>query len=97
MRSLSLTRRRFLAGAAVLPAVPALIARTATDVRVRSMEIGYEDLLYRVPIKFGGRALDRVTLLNVNCVVESRDGRTAKGFGSMPLGNVWSWPSPSMN
>jgi len=97
MRSQTLTRRRFLTGAAIAPAAPALIARSAAGVRVRSMEIGYEDFLYRTPIKFGGRALDRVTLLNVNCVVESRDGRSAKGFGSMPLGNVWSWPARSMN
>lgn len=92
-----LTRRRLLgAAAAALPAAPRLIARSSTDVRVRSMEAGYEDFQYRMPIKFGGRALDRVTLLNVTCVVESRDGRTAKGFGSMPLGNVWSWPTRSM-
>jgi L-alanine-DL-glutamate epimerase-like enolase superfamily enzyme len=52
----------------------------------------YEDYLYRTPIKFGGVALDRVTLLNVNCTV--RSGRqVARGFGSMPLGNVWSFPS----
>ena len=60
------------------------------------MEIGYEDFLYRIPIKFGGRAVDRVTLLNVTCEVEARNGKTAKGFGSMPLGNVWSWPARSM-
>ncbi|MGA2772814.1 MAG: mandelate racemase/muconate lactonizing enzyme family protein [Bryobacteraceae bacterium] len=97
--STSLSRRRFLLGAAALPAVaPAVaLARAATDVRIRSVGIGYEDFLYRVPIKFGGRALDRVTLLNVHCVVEGRNGRTATGFGSMPLGNVWSWPAPSMN
>ena len=96
--SASLSRRRFLLGAAALPAVaPAFAATPAADVRVRSMEIGYEDFLYRVPIKFGGRALDRVTLLNVHCAVEGRSGRMATGFGSMPLGNVWSWPAPSMN
>ena len=86
-----MTRRVFLAAPAVA------LARTETDVRIRSVDIAYEDFPYRVPIKFGGRALDRVTLLNVNCVVEGRNGRTATGFGSMPLGNVWSWPSPSMS
>jgi L-alanine-DL-glutamate epimerase-like enolase superfamily enzyme len=91
------SRRQFILGVAALPTIPALIARPATDLRVRSMDIGYEDFLYRVPIKFGGRALDRVTLLNVNCVVEGRNGKAAKGFGSMPLGNVWSWPARSMN
>src|ERR1039457_4722181 len=96
--STSLNRRRFLLGASALPALaPAVaLARPATDVRIRSVDIGYEDFLYRVPIKFGGRALDRVTLLNVHCVVEGRNGRTAKGFGSMPLGNVWSWPSAAL-
>ena len=56
----------------------------------------YEDFLYRTPIKFGGMAVDRVTLLNLNCVVTSREGRTSKGFGSMPLGNIWAYPSPEM-
>ena len=93
-----LSRRRFLSAAGAIAAAPALaLGRTANDVRVRSMEISYEDFLYRVPIKFGGRALDRVTLLNVHCVVEGSGGRTATGLGSMPLGNVWSWPAPSMN
>src|ERR1700682_382937 len=91
----TITRRRLLFGAAT---IPPMFARTLpTGIRIRAMDIGYEDFLYRVPIKFGGRAVDRVTLLNVNCVVEGRGGRTAKGFGSMPLGNVWSWPAHSMN
>jgi L-alanine-DL-glutamate epimerase-like enolase superfamily enzyme len=76
--------------------VPAPITPNSTGVRIRSVEIGFEDFLYRVPIKFGGRTLDRVTLLNVHCVVEGRDGRAATGFGSMPLGNVWSFPARSM-
>lgn len=38
-----------------------------------------------------------MTLLNVNCVVRTADRRIAKGFGSMPLGNVWSFPSEKMS
>ena len=64
-----------------------------TDVRIESVEHQYEDFLYRTPIKFGGVALDRVTLVNVTCVVRTVAGKTARGFGSMPLGNVWSFPS----
>src|SRR5262245_34884372 len=64
-----------------------------TDIRIRDVSFSYEDHLYRAPIKFGGVALDRATLLNVECVVETPTGKTAKGFGSMPLGNVWSFPS----
>lgn len=58
-------------------------------------EIGFdfEDFHYRTPIKFGGVAVDRVTLLNVTCAVRTSGGRRAQGFGSMPLGNVWSFPS----
>lgn len=32
-------------------------------------------------------------LVNAEVTVESRDGRRASGFGSMPVGNVWAWPS----
>lgn len=64
--------------------------------RVEEVRTEYEDYKYRTPIKFGGTALDRVTLLNVHCVVRSREGRTAKGFGSMPLGNIWAYPSREM-
>jgi L-alanine-DL-glutamate epimerase-like enolase superfamily enzyme len=65
----------------------------ATHVRVVDPSHSYEDFLYRTPIKFGGIALDRVTLLNVECRVSDPAGRSARGFGSMPLGNVWSFPS----
>src|SRR5438477_11198438 len=64
-----------------------------TDIRIEDISFGYEDFLYRTPIKFGGTAVDRATLLNVECVVRTGDGRTARGFGSMPLGNVWAFPS----
>jgi L-alanine-DL-glutamate epimerase-like enolase superfamily enzyme len=65
----------------------------ATDIRIDDIAFGYEDHLYRTPIKFGGTALDRVTLLNVECRVRTVSGKSARGFGSMPLGNVWSFPS----
>ncbi len=64
-----------------------------THIRVAAMFHSFEDFSYRSPIKFGGVALDRVTLLNIACSVSNPDGRTACGFGSMPLGNVWSFPS----
>ncbi len=64
-----------------------------SDIRIEEVSFHYEDYLYRTPIKFGGVASDRVTLLNVECVVRTRSGQTARGFGSMPLGNVWSFPS----
>ncbi len=68
----------------------------STDVFIEEVETSTEDHLYRTPIKFGGVALDRATTLNVTCRVRTVDGRAAKGFGSMPLGNVWSYPSKVM-
>lgn len=65
----------------------------ATDIRIDEVSHSYEDFLYRTPIKFGGVAVDRVTLLNVECRVRTVTGASALGFGSMPLGNVWSFPS----
>lgn len=65
----------------------------ATDIRIEEMAHSYEDFLYRTPIKFGGVACDRVTILNVECHVRTRAGKSARGFGSMPLGNVWAFPS----
>lgn len=88
------TRRAFLG---TLAATPFLIARPLfTDARILEVSTSYEDYLYRTPIKFGGNVVDRVTLLNVECEIESRGGKKAKGFGSMPLGNVWSWPSKAL-
>ncbi|CAN5568521.1 mandelate racemase/muconate lactonizing enzyme family protein [soil metagenome] len=67
-----------------------------TDITIRDVTFETEDFRYRTPIKFGGVALDRVTLLNATVTVETRTGRIATGFGSMPLGNVWAWPSKAL-
>ncbi len=64
-----------------------------TDIRVEDVSYSCEDFLYRTPIKFGGTAVDRATILNVECRVRTRAGTAARGFGSMPLGNVWAFPS----
>jgi L-alanine-DL-glutamate epimerase-like enolase superfamily enzyme len=67
-----------------------------TAIRIESVTHGYEDFLYRTPLKFGGTAVDRVTLLNVECRVRTHAGKVARGFGSMPLGNVWAFPSKQL-
>jgi L-alanine-DL-glutamate epimerase-like enolase superfamily enzyme len=64
----------------------------ATDICIEDVTYDFEDFLYRTPIKFGGVAVDRVTLLNVHIRVRTVN-KSAIGFGSMPLGNVWSYPS----
>ncbi|HKQ74512.1 MAG TPA: enolase C-terminal domain-like protein [Blastocatellia bacterium] len=68
-----------------------------TDIRIDDLSFSYEEFLYRAPYKFGGVPVDRATILNVNVTVRTRDGKTAIGFGSMPMGNVWSFPSREMS
>ncbi|HEX4609069.1 MAG TPA: hypothetical protein VH092_12755, partial [Urbifossiella sp.] len=64
-----------------------------TDVRVADAAFEYADYQYRTPIKFGGVALDKATVLTARVTLEDRSGRRAVGVGSMPLSNVWSFPS----
>jgi L-alanine-DL-glutamate epimerase-like enolase superfamily enzyme len=69
----------------------------STDIYVEGLSYGYEDYRYRTPIKFGGVQVDRTTILNVECDVRTVAGTVAQGFGSMPLGNVWSFPSRQLS
>jgi L-alanine-DL-glutamate epimerase-like enolase superfamily enzyme len=69
----------------------------STDIRIDDVSFSYEDFHYRTPIKFGGTAVDRVTILNVDITVRTVGGKPMRGFGSMPLGNVWSFPSRQLN
>lgn len=62
-------------------------------IRIERAATEYETFGYRTPIKFGGVAFDRATVLNVRVWVRDRVGRRMIGFGSMPLGNVWAFPS----
>jgi L-alanine-DL-glutamate epimerase-like enolase superfamily enzyme len=68
-----------------------------TEIKIEDVSFYYEDFSYRTPIKFGGVAVDRATILNVHCRVRTGAGRTARGFGSMPLSNVWAFPSRALN
>jgi len=42
-------------------------------------------------MKFGGRVVRDVVLLDVTVKVQSRSGKTGTGFGSMTMGNIWAW------
>ncbi|WP_437203944.1 enolase C-terminal domain-like protein [Planctomicrobium sp. SH664] len=63
------------------------------DVRIKEAVISFEDHPFRTPLKFGGRVMDKHRLINVEVVAETRDRKKATGFGSMPVGNIWAWPS----
>jgi L-alanine-DL-glutamate epimerase-like enolase superfamily enzyme len=90
-------RREFCKAAAALLAMPAVgKSPHGAAIRVEEITHSYQDFRYRAPYKFGGFAVDRVTLLNVRSVVRLPNGRSAKGFGSMTMGNIWSFPSRVM-
>lgn len=89
------TRRTVLKAACA----PALLggcagSRKATDIRVEDVAFEYKTYEYRTPIKFGGNVVNRVTNVDVRCRVRTRNGRSAAGFGSMPLNSAWAFPSP---
>lgn len=67
-----------------------------SDVSIRTVDYNFENFSYRAPMKFGGIAVDRVTLLNVTVTVRTRSGEECVGSGSMPLGNIWAFPSRVM-
>lgn len=64
-----------------------------TDIRLLEVRSRTERIAYRAPIKFGGRVVTDAVLFDVGVTAETRDGRRAEGAGSMPMGNVWAWPS----
>lgn len=67
-----------------------------SDIRIVQAEVQFEPVPFRAPLKFGGRVMQGGSLINVTVEVENRKGHHAPGFGSMPVGNVWAWPSPAV-
>lgn len=82
-----------LAGCRAAGHTSGLIVARPTDIRVVEVDHRFEEFQYRAPYQFGGRSVDRATLLNVDCRVRTAAGREAWGFGSMPLGNAWAFPA----
>ena len=95
-----LSRRKLLQSLAPVVAMPRVQSRApaikpnrSNDARIVEVTHGFEDFKYRAPYQFGGRSVDRVTLLNVNCRIRTGGGRESWGFGSMTLGNAWAFPA----
>ncbi len=98
------SRRQFLAigslgalGTVAAQSTPGIKMANTTGIRIEQVQYEFEEFRYRSPYKFGGIAVDRVTLLNVTIEVSTSAGKRIQGFGSMPMGNVWSYPSKDMN
>lgn len=69
-----------------------------SDIKVTEVRIGYQERLYRMPIKFGGQVGTRSTSLNVAVRARNASGKEAVGFGSMGVGSGrWAFPSPEVS
>ena len=100
-----MSRRAILRGVCATPLLPVADFATAgapavrrarpTDIRVVEVQHRFQEFTYRAPYQFGGRTVDRVTILDVDCRVRTGDGKHAWGFGSMTLGNAWAFPAAS--
>ncbi len=69
----------------------------STDMRVGSAGYELRQYAYRTPIKFGGRVVNDADLFDVTVRVTGSAGKEAVGWGSMPLGNAWAWPSRTLD
>lgn len=68
-----------------------------SDIQVLDVRVNFEPVTFRAPLKFGGRVVDHTYLINAEVDVETRSNHKATGYGSMPIGNVWAWPSESVD
>ncbi len=68
-----------------------------THVRVREVETSTQSYAYRTALKFGGVPTTHAKILDVRVRIETRDGRSGWGTGSMSLGNTWSFPSKKLS
>ena len=97
-----MSRRRVIAVAAgaTLAATTgvgrAQAAVPAGAIRIERVRTAFQEHRYRTPYKFGGVPVDRATILDVEIDTVSTDNRRVTGFASMPLGNVWSFPTRTL-
>jgi len=68
----------------------------STDVRIVDASCTFEPVPFRAPLKFGGRVVDKSFLINVEIRVETQAGKHVSGYGSMPVGNIWAWPTAQL-
>ena len=65
-----------------------------SDITIREINNSTRSFLYRQPMKFGGRVVEDVCVLNTEVVVTRHGSRKKhKGTGEMTMGNAWAWPS----
>jgi L-alanine-DL-glutamate epimerase-like enolase superfamily enzyme len=95
LRAAALTAPSWLACAGPRGAAPAAKIARGTDARIVEVSHRFQEYRYRAPYMFGGRKVDRCTLLEVTCRLRTGDGKEGRGFGAMTLGNAWAFPAAS--
>lgn len=68
-----------------------------TDITISSVEFECRPYPFRAPLKFGGVVVEDMVDLDVTVCVKDRSGKEAKGFGSMPMSNLWAFPSKALS
>lgn len=67
-----------------------------TDLKILSVEPYFSDEIPRTPLKFGAVVVDRATLCWVKVQVENGRGQQAEGWGGIPIGDSWAFPSKAV-
>jgi L-alanine-DL-glutamate epimerase-like enolase superfamily enzyme len=65
----------------------------AHPARIVDAGLSTREVAYRTPMKFRGVSVAAATLVDAWVRLEDGRGRTSVGRGTMPLGNVWAFPS----
>jgi L-alanine-DL-glutamate epimerase-like enolase superfamily enzyme len=68
-----------------------------SDIRLVDMELSFQRLPMRTPLKFGTGVSDKITSLVVEATVENRCGQVAVGLGNILLSSLWGYPSAIMS
>jgi L-alanine-DL-glutamate epimerase-like enolase superfamily enzyme len=63
------------------------------SIHVTGAALHFLPVTTRMPLKFGAETLTAVTCARVRLRVRGADGRTAEGWGEIPLSVPWVWPS----
>jgi len=63
-----------------------------TDIRVREIQTFKVPTACRTPLKFGAVVVEKTFTGYAKATVETRDGKTATGWGAMFIMDLWAWP-----
>jgi L-alanine-DL-glutamate epimerase-like enolase superfamily enzyme len=86
-------------GCAVIEKRPTTWRRRALSwgaCRVVRASVSFENIRYRVPLRFGTGVIENIALATARVSLESPAGRRSGGLGQILLGELWSFPSKTV-